>query len=223
MKKIRRLAVLCAVLTLMLCFTTVAYATNGEGSTEDAADPVTGGISGTEDTTAFTPDGTGTVVDSANDGDGKQFYTIVTPAGNTFYLIIDLERDSDNVYFLDVVTEKDLLALAEQSGYNTETDTAATSNVASEATPGASEDIAEPTSAGTQNNNIGTLLLVLAVVVIGGGAGYYFKIYRPKHQKADSEDDFDYGDESSLDDTEDAEPSDGLPPWDDEDGGDSEE
>ena len=26
------------------------------------------------------------------------------------------------------------------------------------------------------------LLLVLAVAVIGGGAGWYFKIYRPKHE-----------------------------------------
>jgi len=223
MKKIRRLAALCAVLILMLCFTTVAHATNGESGTEESADAVTGGVSGTEDTTAFTPDGTGTVVDSATDGDGKQFYTIVTPHGNTFYLIIDLERDGDNVYFLDAVTEKDLLALAEQSGYDTETYTSATSNTASEATLGASEDTPETTSEGTQNNNMGTLLLVLAVVVIGGGAGYYFKIYRPKHQKADSEDDFDYGDESSLDDAEDAEPSDELPPWEDEDGGESEE
>lgn len=63
---------------------------------------------------------------------------------------------------------------------------------------------------------------MLAVVVISGGAGYYFKLYRPKHQKADSEDDFDYGDESSLDDAEDVEPSDEQPPWEDEDGGDDE-
>ena len=224
MKKIHRLAALCAVLALMLCFTTVAYATNGESGTEESADIVTGGISGTEDTTAFTPDGTGTVVDSVTDGDGKQFYTIVTPAGNTFYLIIDLDRDSDNVYFLDAVTEKDLLALAEQSGYDTE-ESGMDGGVSSNTEPDATSEVTttEHVSTGTQNNNMGTLMLVLAVVVIGGGAGYYFKIYRPKHQKADSEDDFDYGDESSCDDVEDTEPSDELPPWEDEDGGESEE
>ena len=32
--------------------------------------------------------------------------------------------------------------------------------------------------------NGGMLLLALAVVVIGGGAGWYFKIYRPKKQRA---------------------------------------
>ena len=170
MKKIRRLAALCAVLTLMLCFTTVAHATNGESGTEEPADPVTWGISGTEDTTAFTPDGTGTVVDSATDGDGKQFYTIVTPAGNTFYLIIDLQRNSDNVYFLDAVTEKDLLALTEQSGYDTEvipsTRKSDDTSEADQEPKGSTVQTPE-----SQNDNAGMLFIVLAVVVIGGKNG----------------------------------------------------
>ncbi|MFA7462669.1 MAG: DUF4366 domain-containing protein, partial [Anaerovoracaceae bacterium] len=226
MKKIRKLAVLCAVLALMLSFTTVAYAYSGEDSTEETTDIVTGGISDAEDTTAvFTPDGTGTVVDSATDEDGKQFYTITTPAGNIFYLIIDLERDSDNVYFLDAVTEKDLLALAEgdDESEESDTDSDATSTAEPETTaevtdaPETSEDTAEQTSTETQGNNMGTLLLILAVVLIGGGAGYYFRIYRPKHQGTESEDDFDYGNESGIDYAEDTEQDDELPPW--EDGG----
>lgn len=223
MKKIRKLAVLCAVLALMLSFTTVAYAYSGEDSTEETTDT-------TEDTTVFTPDGTGTVVDSATDEDGKQFYTIKTPAGNTFYLIIDLERDNDNVYFLDAVTEKDLLALAESDddAEESDTDSAVTSTAEPEPTaeatdaPETSEDTAEQTFTETQGNNMGTLLLVLAVVLIGGGAGYYFKIYRPKHQGADSEDDFDYNDESSPDDAEDAGQDNELPPWEDDGNGDDE-
>jgi len=231
MKKIRKLAILCAVLALMLSFTTVAYAYSGEDGTEETTDTTTGDTSEkTEDTTTvFTPDGTGTVVDSATDEDGKQFYSITTPAGNTFYLIIDLERDSDNVYFLDAVTEKDLLALAESDDTEENgTDSAVTSTAEPEptaeatATPEASENTTEPDTTGAQSNNIGTLVLVLAVVLIGGGAGYYFKIYRPKHQGAESEDDFDYNDESSLDDAEDAEPSDELPPWEDGGNGDDE-
>jgi hypothetical protein len=182
MKKIRKLAVVCAVLALM--------------------------------------DGTGTVVDSATDEEGKQFYTITTPAGNTFYLIIDLERDSDNVYFLDAVTEKDLLALAESDDDTEESDTdsAVTSTAEPEttaevtATTETSGDTAEQTSTETQDNNMGTLLLVLAVVLIGGGAGYYFKIYRPKHQRADIEDDFDYVEENSFEDMENEEQDDELPP-----------
>ena len=59
---------------------------------------------------AFTPEGTGTVLDSATgQEDDKQFYTITTADGNVFYLIIDGKRDSENVYFLNGVTEEDLL------------------------------------------------------------------------------------------------------------------
>jgi len=56
--------------------------------------------------------------------------------------------------------------------------------------------------------------------VIGGGAGYYFKIYRPKKQRAESEDDFDYEGENDLCGAEDAEQADELPPWEDDDNGD---
>ena len=64
---------------------------------------------------AFTSEGTGTVLDSATgQEDDKQFYTITTADGNVFYLIIDGKRDSENVYFLNGVTEEDLLSLAQQ-------------------------------------------------------------------------------------------------------------
>ena len=55
------------------------------------------------------------MLDTATGEDGdKQFYTITTEAGNVFYLIIDGKRDSNNVYFLNGVTEADLMALAEK-------------------------------------------------------------------------------------------------------------
>ena len=44
----------------------------------------------------------------------KEFYTIVTEDENVFYLVIDKQRDTENVYFLNAVTESDLMALAEQ-------------------------------------------------------------------------------------------------------------
>lgn len=73
---------------------------------------------------------------------------------------------------------------------------------------------AEPETGG----NMGMLLLVLAVAVIGGGAGWYFKIYRPKHEKA-AEPEEDYGGE--LDGYDGGEPygdeEDDGPPWDEED------
>ena len=81
-------------------------------------DPVTategsGGNNAPRASTALTPDGQGTVLDNVSSADGKEFFTITTPAENVFYLVIDRERDGENVYFLNAVTETDLLALAE--------------------------------------------------------------------------------------------------------------
>ena len=55
------------------------------------------------------------------------------------------------------------------------------------------------------------------VVVIGGGAGWYFKIYRPKKQRA-AESEADYGGEyDGAEDYDETDPEDDGPPW-DEDG-----
>ena len=62
---------------------------------------------------ALTPEGTASVLDNATSGDGKEFFTFTTPAENVFYLVIDKQRQDKNVYFLNAVTEKDLMALAQ--------------------------------------------------------------------------------------------------------------
>ena len=121
----------------------------------------------------FTPDGTGTVVDNATDQDGKEFFTITTAEEAVFYLVIDRQRETENVYFLNAVTVADLMALAESSG----------EPAAPEPTPEPDPE-PDPTPEPEKKGGAGPLLLALAVVVIGGGAGWYFKIYRPKHQKA---------------------------------------
>lgn len=219
MKKFRIMAVLCAVLALMLSFATVAYAGGGEEIPEPTETPFP------EPSAApnpFTPAGTGTVLDNATNEDGKEFFTIITPDENVFYLVIDRQREQENVYFLNAVTEKDLLALAEKSGDTQDSDNLLPTpepEKTPETTPGP-EASAEPSPVPEQNSNTGMLIMVLAVVVIGGGAGYYFKIYRPKQERAESEDDFDYGDEADLYGAEDAEQADELPPWEDEDSGD---
>jgi hypothetical protein len=202
----------------MFCFSTVAYASGGEEVPKVTEAPVP---KVTSEPNPFTPAGTGTVVNTATDEDGKEFFTITTPDKNVFYLVIDRQREQDNVYFLNAVTEKDLLALAKKSS-----DTQDSKNVLSTSKPESTPEVtsqpatsSEPSSESKQTGNTGMLLFVLAVVLIGGGAGYYFKIYRPKHQQADSEDDFDYSDEPDLDDAEDTEQADELP-WEDENDGD---
>lgn len=207
MKKIRMTAALCAVFLMAFSFSTGAYASGGEETPEVTEAPTTSET--TSDPNPFTPAGTGTVVNTATDEDGKQFYTITTPDENVFYLVIDLQREQDNVYFLNAVTEKDLLALAEKSEDTEKNQTAAI------ATPEPESDSETDISSGTSaepepKSNATMLLLVLAVVVIGGGAGYYFKIYRPKQEQAAlAEDEFDEYETDPYDEQED----DTTPPW----------
>lgn len=218
MRKFRKLAVLCAAFVLALSFSTVAYAGGGEEVPEETA--VT--ESAVEEINPFTPAGTGTVIDNATDGDGKEFFTIMTPNENVFYLIIDRQRETENVYFLNAVTEKDLLALAEQSEETGASVIPETPTVTPTPTP---EPAPEPAPEPENGGNAGMVIIVVLVVLAGGGAGYYFKIYRPKQQQADVEEDYDYGADEADPYGEDAEPEDDSPPWyedEDESAGDGE-
>ena len=58
-----------------------------------------------------TPKGNATVVDDVKTENEKEFFTISTPNENIFYLIVDRARESENVYFLNEVTEQDLFSL----------------------------------------------------------------------------------------------------------------
>ena len=111
--KFRRLAVMTASLLCCLIFTVPAYAQSNEPQPEATSAPVETEAE-PETQNPFTPDGTGTVVDNATDEDGKEFYTITTADESVFYLVIDKQKTSENVYFLNTVTTDDLLPLAEQ-------------------------------------------------------------------------------------------------------------
>lgn len=163
---------------------------------------------------AFTPEGTGTVQDSISGEDGeKQFYTITTEAGNVFYLIIDGKRDDNNVYFLNGVTEADLMALAEKGDGSVSvipaaeactctekceagkvnTDCVVCKNdlngcTGKEAQPTTPEEPDEPEEPEKDTGSTGTIIFVIVALLVVGGVGYYVKIVRPKQQAEDDED-----------------------------------
>ena len=167
---------------------------------------------------AFTPEGTGTVLDTATGEDGdKQFYTITSEDGNVFYLIIDGKRDGNNVYFLNGVTEADLMALAEKSEDTmsaipaedvcTCTDKCVVGEVntacpvckndlkgcAGKEKPAETEEPAQAEQPKKDKGSAGTIIFIIIALLAAGGVGYYVKIVRPKQQAEDDEDSLDDG------------------------------
>jgi hypothetical protein len=147
---------------------------------------------------AFTPDGGGTVQDNATEGDGKEFFTVTTTDGSVYYLIIDRQRGTQNVYFLSAVTKDDLLGLAQDGS------AAATPGLSQPEpqTPGASQtEQPSPTPQPEQpkqdngGGNMGTILFILIAAAVAGGAGYYFKIIKPRKQAAQEDEYEEYEDE----------------------------
>ena len=187
---IRRAALILSALLSLTSMSLTAYAQSSEPAEETAPETE-------EETTAkpFTPEGTGIVVVNATDGDGKEFFTITTPSENVFYLIIDRQRDGQNVYFLNAVTEKDLLALAEK---DPEPEVAEPVMEPEPETEPPTEPETEPGPEKTSGFPMGNILMIAAVLLAGGGAGYYFKIYRPKHEVPDMDDE-EYGNEDETD------------------------
>lgn len=222
-KKLRYITAIFAVVLCMMALPLTAYAGGGEETPEDEPATETAVAETEDEPNPFTPAGTGTVVDTATDEDGKQFYTITTPSENVFYLIIDLERETDNVYFLNAVTEQDLLALAEVSADTGGSGESAIPDTTGEAEPDPEPEAdpgPEPEQEPESGGNMGMIFIVVLVVLGGGGAAYYFKIYRPKQEQADIGEDYeDYEGEDNAPwpDDDDAPPEDDGPPWYNED------
>lgn len=231
-------AALCAVM-MVGSLSVTAYAGGGDEYIEpteqwEGLDPVEETPAPTvEPGEGFTEDGNLVTRDLLYDKHtNKQFITVQTSGGKTFYIVIDYDKPVDEdgekyqTYFFSIVDEADLLAAMEAAGMevpacactvkcaagaiNTNCPVCAVNMSECVGTKAEPEPVAEPEPTEPepeQKSNTGTLLLILAVALIGGGVGWYFKVYRPKHQRAEQPEE-DYGDE--LEDYDD------TPPWDED-------
>lgn len=196
------------------------YVYGGYLTVTDAADSTVsiGGMTGGSD--ALTPDGNLTLIDDIGTSTraGKQFITLESKNGNTFYLIIDRDDEGEEtVHFLNQVDEADLMALTGKEetpavcscttkcvagAVNTSCPVCAvnmTECVGKEAKP---EVPAEPTEPAAEEpekkSGVGGILVVLLIVALGGGAAFYiFKQKKAKPQTKGSADldDYDYGED----------------------------
>ena len=223
-------AALCAV--VLLCGFSVpayAYADGGEGA--DYGDSTM-----TEETPApeptiepgegFSEEGNLVTCDLLYDEHtNKQFITVQTSGGNTFYIVIDYDKLLDEeeeryqTYFLNPVDEADLMALLEDDSQNTPVvcsctekctagkvntncalcKTDMTNCAGKEAMPEETEQPDEPTPE-KKNNVGGILILVLILAAGGGGALWYFKLRKPKSsvKGGDELDEFDFDEDDEA-------------------------
>lgn len=142
---------------------------------------------------------------------GKEFYTISTKSGKIFYLIVDNEKQSDNVYFLTEVSEKDLMNFTLSDTVtlpDADTVYATIDKGEPEPTTPSTEAETEETEKvevqmPEEKSPLGSYLLI-GFILAGVGAGaYYFKVYKPKQDGDDEEDELEESEEETIKDDED--------------------
>ena len=69
----------------------------------------------TPEGTPFSVPGNGEILDDITDDPTKDFLTVTTANGNTFFLVIDRSQNTENVYMLSMIDELDLQDFIEES------------------------------------------------------------------------------------------------------------
>ena len=194
---------------------------------------MTSGFGGKGEDHSFTPSGNMTLIDDFFQIEAeatentpqrdKQFITLESKSGNVFYLVIDRNGDQENVYFMNLVDEADLMALIETNEVGTQasvcscTDKCAVGAIKTDCEvcrtnmsecagkePVTEPDPTEPAEEPAEEKPAANVLpiLILLIAGAGGGAFYWFKIRKPKDKTAGSNDldDYDFGqDEDDYD------------------------
>ena len=179
---------------------------------------------------AFTPDGNMTLIDDflqievPGDEEAeqveKQFITVQSKNGNTFYIVIDRNGETENVYFLNLVDEADLMALMEGEEGETAVPTCSCTDKCvvgaintnceicrtnmSECTgkepvvEPEPEQPTEPVEEPDEKKSANFLPLIIVLIAGAGGfAVYWFKFRKPKAKTSGTTDldDYDFGED----------------------------
>ena len=175
-----------------------------------------------------TEKGQGTVSEYATDS-SKEFYTITANTGNgekeTFYMVIDKNSSSENVYFLKEVEVSDISSLSKGSNNENEPneedlnfvfgneealenkETEKSEVQIDEVKNAAPEETDENNSSETKKTKSTSPIIIIVVCIVVGAFGYYKKIYKKKNNKADENNDiadtYDYNtdDTNNINDT----------------------
>lgn len=189
MKKKKLLSLLATFcMALMLCPVTAFAYSEPETETEPTPTPEPVIEETVEEDTSFSIPGNGEVLDDITDDSSKEFFTVTTANGNTFFLVIDRSQNTENVYMLSMIDEADLQDFIEEGA---DEETSQGTVVLEEPVEPVEEPAPteEPVEVEEESSNgMSILLVVILLAALGGvGAYFYFKIYKPQHEQDESE------------------------------------
>ena len=174
--------------------TAYAYVDQGteaaqEETTTETAEPVVEDDHTEENGDPLSVPGNGEVRDDITDDSSKEFLTIQTKNNNTFYIVIDRAATTNNVYMLSQIDENDLKEFLDKDQQQS-LETAPSVVLEDEHTDDTESDVSveetqtdKPDKAATNSG----LFIILLLAVAGVAGYYYFKIYKPKQEDEDSE------------------------------------
>lgn len=155
-------------------------------SEEEAEEETPGRVNGAN----FSVPGNGQLVDDLGEDDSKQFLTIQTKNGNTFFMVLDRSNNTENVYMLSMIDENDLAEFIGDEKKETEQEQPSVvipetekPSVPTE-TETETKPEAEEKKGGTGSGAMLAVVLLLAGVI---GGFYYFKVWKPKQDEDESE------------------------------------
>lgn len=184
-KTVRNLAallVMAAAVFLSGGMTAYAYV---DEAAEEAPDPVISEETPEEtEITPFSVAGNGQLLDDISDDETKQFLTVQTKNGNTFFMVIDRSRNSENVYMLSLIDEHDLAEFIEEEEPEPAEEKPAVVVEEPKPEPVQEEPGPEPEKGGM---GLGALLTVILLGAGSIGGYYYFKIWKPKREEEEAE------------------------------------
>ena len=137
----------------------------------------------TEEGTPFSVSGNGQILDDKNNDSTKQFLTVQTKNGNTFFSCFRPIQSTENVYMLSMVDENDLAEFVPEKKPQTEPP-----SVVIPETEKKPEQKSQRKKQNKAENQMGALLAISLLAAGGAGAYYYFKVAKPKKAETDAED-----------------------------------
>ena len=159
-------------------------------SEEETEEEAPGRVNGT----SFSVPGNGQLVDDLSEDESKQFLTIQTKNGNTFFMVLDRSNNTENVYMLSMIDENDLAEFIGDGQKEAEQKQPSVVIPETEK-PSASAELEAGTEtkpdAEEEKGGMSTGAMFAIVLLLAGGIGgfYYFKVWKPKQDdESDGED-----------------------------------